>query len=366
MKRSWLKKSILVALIFVILYISRKSIDEAIAVQMEIIFLPNDWESNASHATVSIPLMTEVEIMETIEEPMFEIQSNRDVNYTRAIVAISFGEEAAKSTIVERFVWSARHRGEFSGWIVLLTDAQPTRYYSISNWTDNFVVLHPDVDHFSKRHNHAEMMRKRFKTYVLQYIDLDSRLDAVKLVYYLDIDIVFGSPLYRLFDGLEEKHQIGRGHHELKEPARMWMFRGNRNWSIQGGQMILDRYTSRPCLDRWRYHMDHNLLERKDQVFLNLMMEEQQVGEESLQCRIVPMEQGQFIEFPEKREMVAIANAMKSSVNQTSGHVYSPLVHIRNTAGLTRMSKVNYHLYMQDVLGVKDDLIGITEKIVLK
>lgn len=293
-----------------------------------------------------------------------------DNNTTRAIVAISMGEMAAKSKLVERFVWSARHAGEFKGPIVLLTDAPSERYKGISSWTDNFITINPPEDHHSKEYEFQTMARKRFKTYVLDYLNLDPRLDSVKLVYYLDIDIVFGSPVARLFEGLEEKYEIDRiAPGSADEPAIMWMFEGNgkgKDRGIQGGQMILDRATSRPCLDRWRWYMDQNLSLRRDQDLLRMLTEEEKKGDKSLKCKIVAMKQKDYIDFPGKRDLIEVFKAAQTSANHTSGRKYAPLVHIRNTGEVSKKtSKRYYERYVMDVLGMRskgDDKLGIVPR----
>ena len=53
------------------------------------------------------------------------------------------------------------------------------------------------------------MSYKRFKTYILDYIDEESKFDNVNLVYYFDIDIVVGAPLNTFFNYIESKYNIG-------------------------------------------------------------------------------------------------------------------------------------------------------------
>jgi hypothetical protein len=354
--------------IFAALYKTRGSLEESISIQAEL-----DEISSRAITTVSLEptdkpaVQSPIAVEDTQQgnEPDNMTEWEEDGAMDRAIVAISMGGNAAKAKMVERFVWSARNKGEFKGPIVLLTDAPSKRYDGISEWTDKFIAINPPVEDFSKDHEYVEMARKRFKTFVLQYIDLDPRLKSVKLVYYLDVDIVFGSPLAPFFEGIEEKYQIGRTTPGPDDPANMWMFKGNsEKWSIQGGQMVLDRATSQPCLDRWRWYMDHNLGILKDQVFLNKMFEEEKKGKTPLACKIVSMDQENYIEFPENRDLVKISEAVKNSSNNTSGRTYSPLVHIRNTGEVKKTSKWNYKRYMLDVLGIKkeEDLLGISQK----
>ena len=136
-------------------------------------------------------------------------------NIERALVVICMGDNAINSNYVERFVWSAREIGKFTGWIVLITDAPEQRYNHISgNWGDvdneKFAILRPEKDHYIRHYVKAPAMDfKQFKTYILQYLSQDSRLDDVSLVYYLDVDIVFGNSIWPLFHDLEHTYQIG-------------------------------------------------------------------------------------------------------------------------------------------------------------
>lgn len=293
----------------------------------------------------------------------FEKKGDADVD-KRAIFAISMGKSAAESKMVERFVWSARNRGNFTGPIVLLTDAPPTRYTTLGEWTGNFIVMTPFFEDYFVQFKHRDMPFKRFKTYVLEYLSMDPRLDSVDLVYYLDIDIVFGSPLQTLFDNVETMYNIW-GSNSTK--ATMWMFRNKLpEYRIQGGQMILDRRKSQPCLDRWRWYMDSNPNIQKDQVFLNKMFDEQ--TEESSECEIVSMIHKGSISFPDRKQIEALGGEKIVANGTLSGTEYRPLIHIKNTGQSSESNDNCYRAFVQDVLGFTgddDDLLGISEKMVM-
>jgi hypothetical protein len=112
----------------------------------------------------------------------------------RAIFLLSMGEDAAKSILVERVLLSIRRRGVFLGPVIVLTDAPFARYYSLTSVDPNLIVLHPLTKDW-RWELKQDMLYKRFKTYVLEYLHLDDRLESVELVYYLDIDVVVGQPL---------------------------------------------------------------------------------------------------------------------------------------------------------------------------
>jgi hypothetical protein len=123
--------------------------------------------------------------------------------FSNVIFLISMGKEASASKMVERFVWSARYRGEWGGYIVLLTDAPKSRYEGLSH---HFVVMNPLPRHFNASFP-LDMPYKRFKTHVLDYVDMDRRLDGARLVYYLDVDNIVGNSLPRMFQQLV-RHMI--------------------------------------------------------------------------------------------------------------------------------------------------------------
>ena len=74
---------------------------------------------------------------------------------TCAIFLISFGKEASESTLVERCILSLRRRGNYNGYIIVLTDATPTRYQN--EWTkndnndDNVIDMHPLDKHLNDK-----------------------------------------------------------------------------------------------------------------------------------------------------------------------------------------------------------------------
>ena len=295
-------------------------------------------------------------------------------NFTRAIVAISLGNSAAETQMVERFVWSARHGGAYDGVIAVITDAPQERYASISNWTENFLTIEPRQEDYLKTFKYDEMAKKRFKTYILQYASENSHFDGVDLIYYLDIDIIFANPVIPSFEELEAKYNIGRVLPTKNgSKGTMWMFEGNDDkWSVQGGQMILDRKVSQPCLDRWRWYMDNDKTVLKDQVFLNAMIQDQAIPEkastEAPRCRISIMDQENYIEFPTNVDMRVTANRYRANSTKLEKVTYSPMVHVRNTGQPNRAKRENWEDYMRHLLGFNHgmvDTLGITKKFML-
>eukprot|EP00536_Pseudo-nitzschia_multiseries_P008773 jgi/Psemu1/199022/e_gw1.229.2.1 len=285
----------------------------------------------------------------------------------RAMFVISMGESAAKMNTVERFVYSARNNGKFSGWIVVLTDAPPDRYSKMANWTDNVIIMEPKEEHTKTHYKVSNMIYKRFKTYALEYMDRDSRLDKVELVYYLDVDIVFGDNMWKAFHGLEKTYGIGRigvnstmNNKSNLGRGKMWMFKGNaKKWLIQGGQMILDRSLSQPCLERWREGFDQKDSKKrsKDQDLLMMMLEEQEQAlngtNPDLECEIIAMNQAPHIEFPSVNEIRRRSRHLRKSPNLR--YKYSPMVHVRNDGGTAVMKEGNIKPYMRSLLRFKQN-----------
>mmetsp|Transcript_12482 Transcript_12482/g.25029 ORF Transcript_12482/g.25029 Transcript_12482/m.25029 type:complete len:229 (-) Transcript_12482:89-775(-) len=212
------------------------------------------------------------------------------------------------------------------------------------------------------------MIYKRFKTYALEYMSRDSRLDQVELVYYLDVDIVFGNDMGQAFHGLEKTYGIGRlgVNSTINDTAssiargKMWMFKGNsKRMQVQGGQMILDRSLSQPCLGRWRKGFDQNETAgcAKDQYLLMAMKTEQEEAQNStnseLECEIVTMEKAPYIEFPGVKEIRRRSMSLRKK--PTRDYHYSPMVHVRNDGGTAGMKDKNIRPYMRNLLRFKVD-----------
>ena len=313
-------------------------------------------------------------------------QSNKDEdNIERAMFVISMGEKAAKMKTIERFIYSARGIGNYSGWIVVLTDAPPGRYDSINNWTDNVIVMEPKEGDVKDHYKSSNMIYKRFKTMAIEYMDRDPRLDRVELVYYLDADIVFGNDMGKAFRCMESSYGIGRlGANSTNAislgKGKMWMFEGNsKKWHIQGGQMILDRYKSQPCLERWRKGFDDEETAKmgKDQYLLMdikaemdeamnaTLHQSHSSNQTTLECEIVTMVQQPYIEFPTVGKIRLRSKRLKQK-GKSEIFDYSPMVHVRNDGGTGNMKDSNIRPFMTNLLRFKKgqkDTLGILKKV---
>jgi hypothetical protein len=271
----------------------------------------------------------------------------------RCIFLISMGRQAAESKIVERFVMSTRRRGSWKGHVVLLTDAPLDRYSALEERDDHFIVMHPRAEHFNWA-TKKDMPYKRFKTYVLDYVDSDPRLDSVQLVYYLDVDIIIGNSLPTFFDEIEGEYNVSslpKGQETAPEmtkhkESRIYFFKGNfAKTPVQGGQIILERDSSRNCLLLWRKLMDTRTNETKDQPFLKSMLAKN--SSNTRHCQMTIMEQEPHLHFPS-------AESVKAMNKQWQSQKYYPtLLHIKNTGKVREIPEDAETQYISDVLHLR-------------
>jgi len=280
---------------------------------------------------------------------------NLTIDKSHVIFLISFGEEAAASTLVERCVLSLRRRGQYSGYIVVLTDAPTERYAHV--WDDNVIVMHPQKEHllhddgsamhYSKKN--MSLKPKRFKTFVLEYINMDSRLDEVELVYYLDIDILAGGPLDKLFQGLESQYNIV-GHRPEEDVSKLYFVSPlSKEWPLQSGTMIAERGTSEYCLQLWRNEIDMMLKtgRGRDQDALRNIYQRIESGNET-KCQLVRMENEDYISFPMPRNFAQLS---------ASGAKHANLIHISNSLFAYMIDEEEQNTYIHEILQLSDEEI---------
>jgi len=277
-----------------------------------------------------------------------EFSVKRDFDHSHAIFLISFGKEAAESTLVERCVLSLRRRGAFKGYIVVLTDARLDRYQN--EWESKVIVMNPLPEHFLAEDgtqiryskSNASLKYKRFKTFILDYFNLDDRLDAVETIYYLDIDIMAANGLGRMFEELESKYGVLKPHEKRNDfLSRMYFFTPlSKEWPLQGGTFILERSTSRHCLELWRNEIDDfaNTERGRDQDALAKVYNRIEFEEET-QCELVRMENENYIALPTPRTFDSI-----DSLN------YPTLIHISNSVFAKRIDEQKQSNLINDVL----------------
>ncbi|KAL7438769.1 hypothetical protein ACHAXH_006250 [Discostella pseudostelligera] len=279
-----------------------------------------------------------------------EDQSLNRLDGTHAIFLISF--EAAESTLVERCILSLRRRGAWNGYVILLTDAPPERYQN--EWDDNVIVMHPLDKHlnaadgtpltFTK--DNRSLKSKRFKTFIIEYMSMDKRLDSVQLIYYLDIDIMAGDSMHSLFSNLERKYNVSQ---ETREGglSKLYFFTPiSDEWPLQGGTFIVERKSSAHCLALWRREIDNMTVSGRgrDQDGLRNIYQRIQYGEED-KCELVRMENEQFISFP-------IPRTFKRMRRESS---FPILIHISNSVFAKWIDEKQQTEYIHKVLQLSEE-----------
>ena len=82
--------------------------------------------------------------------------------------------------------------------------------------------MNPKSHHFNTSFR-DDMPYKRFKTFMIDYVDRDIKLNSIKLIYYLDVDNIVGNSLPHMFQDLEATYNIP-GRQWLKTLPRIWFF----------------------------------------------------------------------------------------------------------------------------------------------
>jgi hypothetical protein len=305
------------------------------------------YEDNSEDVNEAFP--TE----QTKKIPSIIPNQDRNFDKTHAIFLISFGEEAASSTLVERCILSLRRRGQYFGYVVVLTDAPLQRYLNV--WDENVMVMRPQGKHLTNEDgtpiyyskDNMSLKPKRFKTFILDYIAMDERLDSVELVYYLDIDILAGDTLDGLFHGLEEKYQVV-GRRPNDDVSKLYFFTPiSQEWPLQGGTFIVERGTSQYCLDLWRAEIDMMTKtgRGRDQDALRNIYQRIESGEET-KCELVRMENENYISFPTPRNFVKLSSKETKHAN---------LIHISNSVYAKRIEEEIQNAYIHEILMLSEE-----------
>ena len=276
----------------------------------------------------------------------------KQFDITHAIFLISFGDEAAKSTLAERCILSLRRRGTWDGYVVLLTDAPPERYQD--EWDENVIVMHPlekhlntaDGAHLEFTKDNLSLKSKRFKTFIIDYVGMDKRLDSVELIYYLDIDIMAGDTMVDLFSGLESKYEVSREERDGGLSKLYFFTPLSDEWPLQGGTFIVERRSSRHCLELWRKEIDDMTVSGRgrDQDGLRNIYQRVQSGEEA-NCELVRMNNDNFISFPIPRTFTKITR-------QSS---FPSLIHISNSVFAKWIDEDAQTAYIHKVLQLSEE-----------
>jgi hypothetical protein len=209
---------------------------------------------------------------------------------------ISMGKVARDDYYAERCVRSIRVRGNYHGYILIVTDAYGKQKYDQTFLSDDKVVvlqardedLKPSVttitnnNHTKKElipYKDGKMKFKRFKTLLWDYSEQDERLTATKHLLYIDIDIVIGNDLHPFFDWYQTSltyfiESTLDNNNNNNANSFISMFRDNKNQTIRhGGLLVFDRNYSSGCLNAWRSRMDDDghIIDRDQKLFMQVV-----------------------------------------------------------------------------------------------
>ena len=207
----------------------------------------------------------------------------------RAIYLISMGEKAEDIALIQRCLISIRRKGRWRGYVVVLTNVKYQQMYQDKLGTidsylygddSHVVILHPTMEHLQDVLANAKrdsMKIKRFKTRALDVLDQDSRLANVKMLIYLDIDIVVGRDINSFINYARNRYNYGvtyapQQYNDVgnssssnavtkvdvgEDESRIYLFE-DMNMPLHGGITLVERGSSEYCLEKWRSEQDKN------------------------------------------------------------------------------------------------------------
>lgn len=262
------------------------------------------------------------------------------------VFLISMGEDAYRSSIVERSLLSIRKKGKFLGPVLLLTDAPVARYQFLLGRDPNLIVQHPRTEDWVWN---SGVIYKRFKTYILEYVNLEPRLSLVKFVHYLDIDVIVGNHLQPWFD---YTHKLYTTTSRDDESTIIFFAGKTSKWPVQSGQFVLKRNKSERCLLEWRSLMDKNKNKKKDQDLLKIMYQEE-ISQASLGCKIhlLPRKEGNWLYF--------VINALRA--DNLPKNPLPTLIHIMNSPMKFKKHERAYTKMFQLVLDLTAEEVKVLE-----
>jgi len=199
-------------------------------------------------------------------------------NHNTVISMISFGN-AANTFLAERAIRSLRKSGNFSGYIMLLTDKIGSiRYNETLLWDPKTIVMQGRDEDYSKVQSVKAMVFKRFKTLQLSYLNYDTRLSlSTKYVLYIDIDTVCSNRVNNFFNDLylkmTERQIFVTNEHspeeQINSPKSSFLAYNNMGKlkMFHSGFMFFDRIHSVGCLNTWKWMFD-NVKANSDQSLL--------------------------------------------------------------------------------------------------
>ena len=263
-----------------------------------------------------------------------------------AVALIAFGN-ATQTRLVERCVRSVRSRGNWTSWIVILTD-QLGRYDELQAMDDRVIVLLPRHDDMEdipdSKFKLVKMKYKRFKMLLPSYFDMDSRLSPAQRILYLDIDNVVCQPILPWMDKEWKKSEslrmeLWNQHNQKNQTSYIQMFEESRAARVaHSGVILMHRQESRGCLDHWKMRLDQwPRRYTRDQAILREMMK---AGYEITNCQILVWKRH------ERKSKNLIFPIEKDFVKRN----YVRFLHITNTYWASQTSADIQEAFLEDAL----------------
>lgn len=193
----------------------------------------------------------------------------------------------------------------------------------------------------------AAMKYKRFKTLVFDYLDAVPELDYVQWVYYMDIDVLAGAPFRDLVKGAEEKYQMitSKTGETNDTVAKIYFFSDVGQAKTNSGFIIMDRDTSKYCLDLWREEIDAHPESRRDQIALYEIARRYDLGVDT-KCQLVSMDHDGYVSYPRTD------GEIKRMTNQAA---YPYLIHILNSYKAESLDRETVEAFVADVLQLSQE-----------
>ena len=289
-----------------------------------------------------------------------DMRGNQD---DRAIYLVSMGEKADDISLVQRCLISIRRKGNWQGYVVVLTNVKFQKMYQeklgridtyLYGDDSHVIALHPTFEQLQDTLANAKrdsMKIKRFKTRALDVLEQDSRLDAVKMVIYMDIDIVVGRDLNSFLRHAEKKYGVAAQTTTNKDESSKLALFEDKAMPLHGGIMVMARNSSEFCLQKWREEQDKNPLQAYDQVALLHMYNQNQKGRDT-RCKVVQMQRGKHLVFPNEGYMTRKIN--------TTEPFFRTFVHVTNNHRAGKIStEVQTEFFVKILELTKEEKSGI-------
>ena len=273
----------------------------------------------------------------SVTDALFDIEEfNED---TTVIAMISFGN-ATMQNHVQRCLRSVRARGQWNGRVVIITDSPQNYRDLVSKDPLVYLITPPRKDWEEMPSFPSEKLKfKRFKTFLIDYMTADSRLQDAGHILYLDVDVIVGKPVVPWMKNMWTIGYQRRSARKRKDMSFLYMFgTGNGGKTAHSGVMLLHTKLSNGCLMTWRKYLDRlGLTNSRDQYALRMMRKKSsaQTG-----CAVMTWNKKELI-FPLPKDFVK--------------RNFAQFVHITNTYHAGQTDAHTQKEYLEEILNLTDE-----------